>query len=117
MLNLFDIEAVAREQMGPESQGWACVPPDALPHHGTPPQRGRRRYYSSGADDEVTMRENHRAFQRIWFRPRILVNVRDVDLSTSIMGHRSTFPVYITACALGKLVRPRIIPSPLGSTR
>lgn len=46
MLNLFDFEAVARDVMG--SQGWA--------------------YYSSGADDEMTLRENHAAFQRVWFR-------------------------------------------------
>ena len=53
MLNLFDFEAVARDVMG--SQGWA--------------------YYSSGADDEMTLRENHAAFQRVWFRynPRFCV--------------------------------------------
>ena len=25
-------------------------------------------YYSSGADDEITLRENHNAFHRIWMR-------------------------------------------------
>jgi L-lactate dehydrogenase (cytochrome) len=34
-------------------------------------------YYSSGADDEITLRENHGAFQRIWFRPRVLVCLRE----------------------------------------
>ena len=35
-------------------------------------------YYSSGADDEITMRENKTAFHKIWFRPRILVDVEKV---------------------------------------
>lgn len=37
-------------------------------------------YYSSGADDEITMRENKLAFHKIWFRPRILVDVENVRL-------------------------------------
>lgn len=63
-------------------------------------------YYSSGADDELTLRENHRAFQRIWFRPRVLVDVKHVDLACTLLGHASSFPVYITATALGKLAHP-----------
>lgn len=63
-------------------------------------------YYSSGADNELTLQENQAAFQRIWFRPRILVNVRHVDLSTSFLGIRSELPFYISATALGKLGHP-----------
>ncbi|KAG6335408.1 hypothetical protein ID866_3682, partial [Astraeus odoratus] len=63
-------------------------------------------YYSSAADDEITHRENHAAFHRIWFRPRILRDVTKVDWSTTILGHKSSMPVYITATALGKLGHP-----------
>ncbi|KAI6046347.1 FMN-dependent dehydrogenase-domain-containing protein [Pisolithus marmoratus] len=63
-------------------------------------------YYSSAADDEITHRENHAAFHRIWFRPRILRDVTKVDWSTRILGHKSSMPVYITATALGKLGHP-----------
>eukprot|EP00035_Acanthoeca_spectabilis_P025942 m.460580 g.460580 ORF g.460580 m.460580 type:complete len:520 (-) comp22071_c0_seq1:63-1622(-) len=84
MLSLFDIEAVARTVMNPTA--W--------------------NYYSSGADDEITMRENHAAFQRIWFRPRVLVNVKEIDLRTTIMGYPSALPIYITSCALGRLAHP-----------
>ena len=69
-------------------------------------------YYSSAADDEITIRENHAAYHRyvphriieidgsyqtsrIWFRPHILVDVTKVDWSTTILGHRSSMPVYI----------------------
>jgi len=68
-------------------------------------------YYSSASDDEITNRENHAAYQRfgrlahccclfsypcrIWFRPRVLRDVSKVDWSTTILGHRSSMPVYI----------------------
>lgn len=84
MLNLYDFEPVAEAKMTKE--GWA--------------------YYSSGADDEITLRENKAAFQRIWLRPRVMVNVKDVDISTSVLGYKCSFPVYITATALGKLAHP-----------
>ncbi|WVQ79977.1 hypothetical protein IAT38_002078 [Cryptococcus sp. DSM 104549] len=84
ILSLHDFEAVARRTMS--RRGW--------------------NYYSSGADDEITMRENHNAYHRVWFRPRILRNVGTVDYSTNILGFKSSLPVYITATALGKLGHP-----------
>ncbi|KAI0000958.1 FMN-dependent dehydrogenase-domain-containing protein [Russula vinacea] len=84
ILNLHDFEAIARLTM-PE-KAWA--------------------YYSSGSDDEITNRENHAAFHRIWFRPRIMRDVTKVDWSTTILGHPSRMPIYITATALGKLGHP-----------
>jgi L-lactate dehydrogenase (cytochrome) len=37
----------------------------------------------------------------VWFRPRILRNVATVDFSTTILGYKTSMPVYITATALG----------------
>ncbi|ODQ66560.1 FMN-dependent dehydrogenase [Nadsonia fulvescens var. elongata DSM 6958] len=82
--NLFDFEHVAKLTM--PSTAWA--------------------YYSSGADDEITLRENHRAFHRLWFKPRVLVDVTNVDLSTTMLGTKVAAPFYITATALGKLGNP-----------
>ncbi|CAJ1435998.1 unnamed protein product [Effrenium voratum] len=81
MLNSFDFESVAREVMEPQAWG----------------------YYSSGGDDEITLRDNHLAFQRITMRPRILVNVREIDMSTKILGVPASLPLYFTATALAKL--------------
>merc|ERR1719499_753373 len=81
MLNTFDFESVARETM--ESQAWG--------------------YYSSGGDDEITLRDNHLAFQRIVMRPRVLVNVRDIDMATTFLGVPASLPLYFTATALAKL--------------
>ncbi|TBU31119.1 glyoxylate dehydrogenase [Dichomitus squalens] len=63
-------------------------------------------YYSSASDDEITIRENRMAYQRVWFRPRILRDVSTVDWSTTILGQKSSLPVYISATALGKLGHP-----------
>ena len=49
------------------------------------------------------MRENRSAYQRLWFRPRILRDVTTVDYATKLLGTPSSLPVYITATALGKL--------------
>lgn len=84
MLNLYDFEAVASQVLSAET--WA--------------------YYSSGSDDEITLRENHNAFQRIWLRPRVMRDVTYVDTRTKLLGYDSSFPVYITATALGKLGHP-----------
>lgn len=53
-----------------------------------------------------TMRENHSAYHKIWFRPRILHNVEKIDLSTTMLGTKVDIPFYVTATALGKLGHP-----------
>lgn len=83
-INLYDFEAIAKQSVQP--QGWA--------------------YYSSGADDEVTLRENHSAFHRIWMRPRVMVNVKEVDMSTTILGHKVSMPMFLSAVAMCKLGHP-----------
>src|SRR5277367_1860727 len=49
------------------------------------------------------MRENHSAFHKIWFRPRVLVDVEKVDFTTTMLGTKVDIPFYVTATALGKL--------------
>jgi L-lactate dehydrogenase (cytochrome) len=52
------------------------------------------------------MRENHSAFHKIWFRPRVLIDVEKVDFSTTMLGSKVDMPFYVTATALGKLGNP-----------
>lgn len=52
------------------------------------------------------MRENHSAFHKIWFRPRILHDVEKIDLSATMLGTKVDIPFYVTATALGKLGNP-----------
>ncbi|CAH6721105.1 cytochrome b2, mitochondrial [[Candida] jaroonii] len=63
-------------------------------------------YYSSGCDDEITMRFNHIAYHRYFFKPRVLVDVTNIDLSTTMLGTKCDSPFYVTATALGKLGHP-----------
>jgi L-lactate dehydrogenase (cytochrome) len=53
-----------------------------------------------------TLRENHAAFHKIWFRPRILMDVEKVDFTTTMLGTKVDIPFYVTATALGKLGNP-----------
>lgn len=52
------------------------------------------------------MRENHSAYHKIWFRPRVLQDVKHIDLSTTMLGTKVSIPFYVTATALGKLGNP-----------
>ena len=60
-------------------------------------------YYSSGSEDEFSLRENHNAYHRVQFRPRVLVNVKDVDTSCTILGEKHEVPFYVSATALAAL--------------
>jgi 4-hydroxymandelate oxidase len=41
-------------------------------------------YYISGANDEITVRENHAAYERIQLAPRMLIDVSQRDMSTIV---------------------------------
>ncbi|XP_050232305.1 peroxisomal (S)-2-hydroxyacid oxidase GLO4-like [Mercurialis annua] len=64
-------------------------------------------FYSGGAEDQHTLRENIEAFQRITFRPRILVDVSRIDMATSILGHTISAPIMIAPTAMHKLAHPQ----------
>ncbi|WP_414573636.1 alpha-hydroxy acid oxidase [Nostoc sp. CCY 9925] len=63
-------------------------------------------YYSSGAWDEITLRDNRTAFERIKLRPRILVDVSDRHLNTSILGQPLELPLLIAPMAFQCLAHP-----------
>ncbi|XP_077527766.1 uncharacterized protein LOC144139220 [Haemaphysalis longicornis] len=65
-----------------------------------------RRYFFTGAEKEQTLKENTAAFQRLRFRPRYLVDVSKVTMSTTILGHRISFPVGFSPFALHKMAHP-----------
>jgi 4-hydroxymandelate oxidase len=57
-------------------------------------------YYSAGADDEVTLRENRAAFERIWLRPRALASVGSVNLSATLLGTEVALPIGVAPTAI-----------------
>ncbi|KAG6545200.1 hypothetical protein Mapa_013312 [Marchantia paleacea] len=63
-------------------------------------------YYASGAEDQWTLKENRHAFERIRFRPRILIDVTNVDTSTTILGHRVSMPIMVAPTAMQRMAHP-----------
>ncbi|RSH95724.1 Cytochrome b2, mitochondrial precursor [Saitozyma podzolica] len=56
-------------------------------------------YYSGGADSEHALRGNREAYDRVFIRPRVLRDVKEVDTSTKILGMDSPAPFYISPTA------------------
>ncbi len=52
-------------------------------------------FFDGGAEDEVTLRENRAAFERVRLLPKVLVNVAEVDMRTPIFGVESKLPMAI----------------------
>jgi L-lactate dehydrogenase (cytochrome) len=60
-------------------------------------------YIDGGADDEWTLRRNTTAFDGWEFRPRCLVDVAAIDMSTSVFGQRIEWPFFCSPTALSRL--------------
>ncbi|KAE8441064.1 hypothetical protein EG329_005893 [Mollisiaceae sp. DMI_Dod_QoI] len=63
-------------------------------------------FYSSAATDLHTKARNTSAYADIGLRPRILVNVKDVDTSTTMLGQRMSVPIFCAPAAMAKMVHP-----------
>ena len=57
-------------------------------------------YYSSGADDERVLRDNLEAWARVKLAPRILVDVSQRSLATTVVGTPVDMPVLIAPMAM-----------------
>ena len=74
-INVFEYEQLARESLEPAN--WD--------------------FFAGGSDDEITVRENCQAFQRITFLPRVLRDVRTVKMETTVQGTRISSPLLPTS--------------------
>jgi 4-hydroxymandelate oxidase len=72
-INVFDFEPVAYKNVPPAHFG----------------------YMASGIDDEVTLRENREAFNRLVLRPRRLVDVTNIDPGVELFGVKWETPIII----------------------
>ncbi len=76
-LNIHDLEKIAVQRL-----------PDAP-----------RGYYASGGWDEVTLRENREAYERIRVHYRCMVDVSKRDLSTEVLGCKMSMPIVVAPTA------------------
>ena len=60
-------------------------------------------YYAGGAADELTLRDNEAAWRRIAVRPRVLVDVAQRDLRTTVLGREHPHPVFVAPTAFHRL--------------
>jgi len=60
-------------------------------------------YFAGGSGEEWTLLENLRAFDRWVLRPRVLVDVAKVDLSTTVLGQPIPFPILLAPTAFHRL--------------
>lgn len=78
---LTDYEPLARQHLG--EQAWA--------------------YFSGGAADEITLRENHSAFDQIKLLPRVLRDMKGGHTRTSLLGQTHEHPIMLAPIAYHRM--------------
>jgi 4-hydroxymandelate oxidase len=63
-------------------------------------------YYRSGSDSERALKRNERAYERLAIWYRVLVDVAERDLSTTVLGTPISTPIMIAPTAYHKLAHP-----------
>ena len=60
-------------------------------------------YYDGAALDEVSLHRNSASFNYIEYRPRVLRDVSNIDLTTSLFGHNMAMPVMLSPTGFGRI--------------
>lgn len=84
VVNLADFEPLAVERMSAAAYG----------------------YVAGGAWDEISLRESVEAWTRFRFVPRVLRDVRKVDVSGRFLGRKSALPIAVAPTAAQRLAHP-----------
>src|SRR5439155_4565449 len=83
-LDVFDFEPVAKKNLPPAHFG----------------------YMVTGIDDEVTLRANREGFLKFQLRPRRLVDVSTIDMTTEILGAKYDSPIVIAPTSSNRAFHP-----------
>lgn len=83
-VNVFDFEAIARQALLREAYD----------------------YYAGGAQDEVTLRDNRAAYDRVSLAYRVLVDVSRRDLTAAVLGQAVSMPILVAPTAFHRLATP-----------
>lgn len=63
-------------------------------------------FIAGGVEDEVTLRGNREALNRIFLRPRVMVDVSKIDPSVELLGKKMDFPILLAPTGGKNLVIP-----------
>jgi isopentenyl diphosphate isomerase/L-lactate dehydrogenase-like FMN-dependent dehydrogenase len=83
-VNLFEYEALAREKIQPDDFD----------------------FIQGAATDEITVRRTRAVLDSIMMRPRMMVDVSQRDLSTTVLGQRISFPVMLDPAGNHSVAHP-----------
>jgi L-lactate dehydrogenase (cytochrome) len=64
-------------------------------------------YLDGGAEDEITLRENRRAFEDVTFRPRHAVAFAETDVRTKVLGCDLALPVMLAPIGYSSVMHSR----------
>jgi len=63
-------------------------------------------YFNGGSADEITLRRNRSALDAIQLKPRVLVDVRHIDTSCSLLGFKLDHPILLAPTSSHQLAHP-----------
>ena len=63
-------------------------------------------YFSGGSGEEITLKNNEKIYDEIKLNYRVLRGIKEVDLSTDILGQRIDLPLLIAPMAFHRLAHP-----------
>jgi L-lactate dehydrogenase (cytochrome) len=63
-------------------------------------------YLDGGAEAELTLKENCRAFRDVLFRPRGAVAIGECDLKTRVLDHVLSFPAMLAPVGYSRMMHP-----------
>ena len=60
-------------------------------------------YIDGGSDDEETLKRNTESFNKCDLVPNVLTNVSEIDTSTTVLGQKINFPLFLSPTAMHQL--------------
>ena len=63
-------------------------------------------YIDGAADDEVTYKRNTESYEKCDLVPNVLRGIKNIDMSTTVMGQKLQMPIYCAPTALQRLFHP-----------
>ena len=72
-VNIFEYEEIAKQRL----------------------EKGHYDFIAGAATDEITLRRTRDVFDSIMMKPRMMVDVSNRDLSTTVLGHKISFPIML----------------------
>jgi 4-hydroxymandelate oxidase len=67
---------------------------------------GALSYFAGGAGDEITLRDNQAAWNRLALKPKVLVGAGVRDPSVTVLGRRRPHPLIVAPMAFQRLAHP-----------